>query len=65
MIRIMLVDDHSLVREGVSRLLGMQPDMQVVGSFAEGAPAVAFAAKEEPDVAIVDVAMPQASGIDV
>ena len=65
MIRIVLVDDHALVREGVSRLLEVQPDMQVIGSFGEGAPAVAFAAEEEPDVAIVDVAMPHASGIDV
>ena len=65
MIRIVLVDDHALVREGVSRLLEVQPDMRVIGSFGEGAPAVAFAAEQEPDVAIVDVAMPQASGIDV
>jgi DNA-binding NarL/FixJ family response regulator len=64
-IRIVLIDDHALVREGVSRLLEVQPDMQVIGSFGEGAPAVAFAAEHEPDVAIVDVAMPQASGIDV
>ncbi|MGQ0546480.1 MAG: response regulator [Betaproteobacteria bacterium] len=65
MIRILLVDDHALVREGVSRLLEAQPDMRVVGSFGEAEAAVAFAAREEPDVAIVDIAMPQASGIDV
>lgn len=65
MIRIMLVDDHALVREGVSRLLEAQPDMTVVGSFGEGKDAVRFAAREEPDVAIVDIAMPNASGIDV
>jgi DNA-binding NarL/FixJ family response regulator len=65
LIRIILVDDHALVREGVSRLLEVQPDMRVVGSFGEGSPAVAFAAEEEPDVAIVDIAMPEASGIDV
>jgi DNA-binding NarL/FixJ family response regulator len=64
-IRIVLIDDHALVREGVSRLLEVQPDMQVIGSFGEGSPAVVFAAEHEPDVAIVDVAMPQASGIDV
>ena len=65
MIRIILVDDHALVREGVSRLLEAQPDMQVVGAFGEGDAAIRFAAREEPDVAIVDIAMPQASGIDV
>lgn len=65
MIRILLLDDHALVREGVSRLLEAQPDMRVVGSFGEAEAAVAFAGREEPDVAIVDIAMPQASGIEV
>ena len=65
MIRIMLVDDHALVREGVSRLLEAQSDMAVVGSFGDGREAVRFAAREEPDVAILDIAMPSASGIDI
>lgn len=65
MIRILLVDDHAVVREGVSRLLEAHEDLQVVGSFGEPEPALAFAAAEEPDVAIVDIAMPQASGIDL
>lgn len=65
MIRIILVDDHALVREGVSRLLEAQPDMRVVGSFGDGDAAIRFAAREEPDVAILDIAMPQANGIDV
>jgi DNA-binding NarL/FixJ family response regulator len=64
-IRVILVDDHALVREGVSRLLEEEPDMRVVGSFAEGNAAVRFAARDEPDVAILDVAMPHTSGIDV
>jgi DNA-binding NarL/FixJ family response regulator len=64
-IRVILVDDHSLVREGVGRLLEEEPDMRVVGSFGEGNAAVLFAAREEPDVAILDVAMPCTSGIDV
>jgi DNA-binding NarL/FixJ family response regulator len=50
-IRIMLVDDHALVREGVSRLLEAQPDMLVVGSFGEGRDAVRFARQVAPDVA--------------
>jgi len=64
-IRIILVDDHALVREGVSRLLEAQADMRVVGAFGEGGAAVRFAAEEEPDVAIVDVAMPETNGIDI
>jgi DNA-binding NarL/FixJ family response regulator len=65
MIRVMLVDDHALVREGVSRLLEAQPDLRVVASFADGDAAVRFAAREQPDVAILDVALPGASGMDV
>jgi DNA-binding NarL/FixJ family response regulator len=65
MIRIVLIDDHALVREGVARLLEEAPDMRVVGSFDDDAVAVRFAARAEPDVAILDVAMPHASGIDV
>jgi DNA-binding NarL/FixJ family response regulator len=65
MIRIMLVDDHALLREALGRLLEDADDLRVVGSFDEGSVALAFAAREEPDVAIVDIAMPGASGIDV
>jgi len=65
MIRVILVDDHALVREGVSRLLEAEPDMRVVGSFDEGNAAVRAAAREEPDVAILDVSLPGTSGIDV
>jgi|SRR5688572_13413527 len=65
MIRVMLGDDHALVREGVSRLLEEEPGLRVVASFADGDPAVRFAAREQPDVAILDVPLPGASGIDV
>ena len=65
MIRVILVDDHELVRDGVSRLLEAHADLSVVGSFSDAREAVRFAASEEPDVAIVDVAMPSTSGIDI
>jgi DNA-binding NarL/FixJ family response regulator len=64
-IRIILIDDHELVRDGVSRLLESHADLSVVGSFGDGREAVRFAAREQPDVAIVDVAMPTNSGIDI
>jgi len=64
-IRLILVDDHALVRDGVARLLESQADMRVTGSFGDGEAAVRFAVREEPHVAIVDIAMPTASGIDV
>jgi DNA-binding NarL/FixJ family response regulator len=65
MIRVILVDDHALVREGVSRLLEEEPDIRVVGAFADGHATVRFGARDEPDVAILDISMPGASGIDV
>lgn len=65
MIRILLVDDHEIVREGVQRLLEGQSDMTVVGSFGDPGEAIRFAAREQPDVAVVDISMPSASGIDL
>lgn len=64
-IRVILVDDHAVVRDGVAHLLAVQPDIQVLGSFGDGAVAVRFAASEQPDVAIVDIAMPGMNGIEV
>ena len=61
----MLIDDHAPVRDGVSRELAGHPDMRVVGSFGEGRAAVRFAAREAPDVAIVDCTMPPASGAEL
>jgi DNA-binding NarL/FixJ family response regulator len=65
MIRIVLVHDHALVREGVGRLLEEAPDLRVVGSFDDDAVAVRFAAGAQPEVAILDVSLPRVSGIDV
>jgi DNA-binding NarL/FixJ family response regulator len=64
-IRIILVDDHALVRDGVGRLLEVQTDMQVIGSFGESATAIPYAAGHRPDVAIVDIAIPHDNGIDI
>jgi DNA-binding NarL/FixJ family response regulator len=65
MIRIILIDDHALVREGVARLLAAEPDMGVIASFGEGNAAVRFAAREAPEVAILDISLPGPNGIDV
>ena len=56
MIRIVLLDDHTAVREGISRLLEAQPDMRVVGSFDDAETTIRYVAQHEPDVAILDVA---------
>lgn len=65
MIRIILIDDHALVRDGVARLLAAEPDMGVIASFGEGNAAVRFAAREAPEVAILDISLPGPNGIDV
>src|SRR4029079_12045598 len=64
-IRIILVDDHALVREGIARLLDGQPDMRVIASFGAGREAIRYAEREEADVAVLDVAMPDLNGIEV
>jgi DNA-binding NarL/FixJ family response regulator len=64
-IRILLVDDHTVVREGLAYLLEAQPELVVAGSFGAGADAVRHAAEEHPDVAVIDIAMPEMNGIEV
>lgn len=64
-ISVILVDDHSVVRDGVRHLLEGQPGVRVVGSFTNGRAAVTFAKSHEFDVAVLDVAMPGLNGIEV
>jgi DNA-binding NarL/FixJ family response regulator len=64
-IRIILVDDHALVREGIARLLDGQQDMRVIASFGAGRDAIRYAEREEAEVAVLDVAMPDLNGIEV
>ena len=65
MIRTFLVDDHELVRRGISDLLSAQPDIDVVGEAATAAQARARIRATTPDVVILDVRLPDGSGIDV
>lgn len=55
---VLLVDDHALVREGLRRILQAQEDMQVVGEAGDSATAVALAAREHPDIVLLDIEMP-------
>ena len=64
-IRIILVDDHALVREGIARLLDGQQDMRVIASFGAGREAIRYVEREEADVAVLDVAMPDLNGIEL
>lgn len=63
-IRVMLADDHALVREGTRRLLEAEADLRVVAEAASGAEAVAAAERDQPDVVIMDIAMPGGNGIE-
>jgi DNA-binding NarL/FixJ family response regulator len=63
-IRILVVDDHGIVRDGLSVLLNARIEMQVVGAAADGKAAVRAAAKLTPDVIVMDLALPELSGID-
>lgn len=63
-IRVIIADDHTLLREGTRRILDEQPDIEVVGEAADGEQAVALAQRLHPDVAIIDIAMPRLDGIE-
>jgi DNA-binding NarL/FixJ family response regulator len=64
MITIILADDHAVVRDGLRFLLEAQPDLSVVGDAANGREAVRQVAQHCPDIAILDIAMPELNGID-
>jgi DNA-binding NarL/FixJ family response regulator len=64
MIRILIADDHGIVRTGLKLLFEKLPDMKVVGEAAEGHEAVRLAAELDPDIVIMDIAMPLLNGID-
>lgn len=63
-IRILLADDHTVVREGMRALLERQPDMAVVAEAADGRESVQLAEEHSPDVVVMDVAMPGMNGIE-
>jgi NarL family two-component system response regulator LiaR len=63
-IRILIVDDHLVVREGLRALIDVQPDMELVGEAADGVEAVHKARSLQPDVILLDLVMPRKSGLD-
>ena len=63
-LQILLADDHAVVREGLKRLIEAQPDMKVIGEAADGREAVEQAVRLAPEVAVMDVSMGEANGVE-
>lgn len=63
-IRVLLADDHAVVRQGFKLILSSQSGIEVVGEAGNGREAVELAAKHRPDVAVIDVSMPELNGIE-
>lgn len=63
-IRILLADDHTIIRSGLRLLLEQQPDFRVVAEASDGREAVELVSKHHPEVAVLDIGMPQLNGIE-
>ena len=64
MIRVLLADDHGVIRDGLGRLIGGLQDVELVGTAADGADAIEKAKQLEPDVVVMDLDMPRVDGIE-
>ncbi|HYP14781.1 MAG TPA: response regulator transcription factor [Bryobacteraceae bacterium] len=64
-IRILLADDHAVVRQGFRLILSHEPDLEVIGETGRGLEVVSLAQQLEPDVLILDIAMPDMNGVEV
>lgn len=62
--RILIADDHGVLREGMRQLLEREKDLEVVGEAADGEEAVKLATKLKPDIALMDIVMPKLSGVE-
>ena len=62
--RILLVDDHAVLRQGMKHLIDAEPDMEVVGEAEDGAEAIQIAATLRPDIIVMDLSMPKLSGAE-
>lgn len=63
-IRILLADDHALVRDGIAKIISSHQDMEVIGQAGNGKDAIDLFTKLRPDIAIIDISMPGLSGIE-
>jgi len=65
MLKLLLVDDHTVFREGIGALLDLEDDMQVVGGASQGEEALHLAVDLQPDVVLLDIAMPDMDGVEI
>lgn len=63
-LRILVAEDHAIVREGIRRLLSAEPDLEVVGEAGDGETAVELTQSLRPDIVCLDISMPRLSGVD-
>ena len=63
-IRILIADDHAVVREGTRQIFEKEPDLEVVAEAADGEEAIKLTGSSKPDVAIIDIAMPRVDGVE-
>jgi DNA-binding NarL/FixJ family response regulator len=63
-ISVMIVEDHTVVREGLSVMIGLEADMEVVGEVSDGRKAIALATELKPDIVLMDIAMPTLNGLE-
>lgn len=64
MIRVVVVDDHPVVRDGVVATISAAPDLEVIGQAASGPDAVRVVASSDPDVVVMDLRMPAGGGVE-
>lgn len=63
-IKVLIADDHQLFREGLAKLLGANPEIEIIALAEDGEEAVEFAKKHKPDLILLDIAMPKMNGIE-